>query len=102
MKPSAYLVNTARGGLVDEEALYRTLAAGQLAGAAIDALADELPKDNLLLQLGDKIVCAPHLGAPTHEAVQKMGIMAAENVAQALRGEKPAGLVNPEVYDKAT
>ncbi len=98
MKPSAFLINTARGGLVDENALYRALAENRLAGAAIDAFADEPPKDNPLLKLGDKIICTPHLGAQTHEAVQKMSILAAQNIAQALRGEKPVGLVNPEVY----
>jgi len=100
MKPTAYLINTARGGLVDESALYRALAENRLAGAAIDAFADEPPKDSLLLQLGDKIVCAPHLGAQTTETVLRMGRMAAENIVQVLKGERPVGLVNPEVYEK--
>jgi phosphoglycerate dehydrogenase-like enzyme len=100
MKPSAHLINTARGGLVDESALYRALAENRLAGAAIDAFADEPPKDSLLLQLGDKIVCAPHLGAQTTETVLRMGRMAAEDIVQLLKGERPVGLVNPEVYEK--
>jgi D-3-phosphoglycerate dehydrogenase len=100
MKPTACLVNTARGGLVDESALYRALAENRLAGAAIDAFAAEPPQDSPLLQLGDKIICAPHLGAQTTETVLRMGRMAAENIVQVLRGQRPVGVVNPEVYDK--
>ena len=100
MKPGAYLVNTARGGLIDEQALYRALSENRLAGAGLDVFADEPPKNSPLLQLGDKVVLAPHLGAQTTEAVMKMGLMAAENIVQALRGEKPIGVVNPKVYEK--
>lgn len=101
MKPTACLVNTARGGLIDEDALYRALAENRLAGAAIDAFADEPPKNSPLLQLGDKIVCAPHMGAQTTETVLRMGLMAAENVVQVLKGARPAGVVNPQVYEQA-
>jgi len=100
MKPGAYLVNTARGGLIDEPALYRALSENRLAGAGLDVFADEPPKNSPLLQLGDKVVLAPHLGAQTTEAVLKMGLMAAENIIQVLRGEKPIGVVNPKVYEK--
>lgn len=98
MKPGAYLVNTARGGLIDEEALSRALAENRLTGAGLDVFADEPPKDSPLLQLGDKVLLAPHLGAQTTETVLRMGKMAAENIVQVLRGEKPVGLVNPEAY----
>ena len=101
MKPTACLVNTARGGLIDEEALYHALAENRLAGAAIDAFADEPPKNSSLLQLGDKIVCAPHMGAQTTETVLRMGLMAAENIVQVLKGARPAGVVNPQVYEQA-
>lgn len=101
MKPSAYLVNTARGGLVDEQALYRALAENRLAGAGLDVFAEEPPKDSPLLQLGDKVLLAPHLGAQTTETVLRMGRMAAENVVQVLRGDTPAGVVNPEAYAHA-
>jgi D-3-phosphoglycerate dehydrogenase len=100
MKPGAYLVNTARGGLVDEQALARALAENRLAGAGLDVFADEPPKDSPLLKLGDKVLLAPHLGAQTTETVLRMGRMAAENVVQVLRGEKPAGVVNPDAYTK--
>jgi D-3-phosphoglycerate dehydrogenase / 2-oxoglutarate reductase len=102
MKPGAYLVNTARGGLIDEQALYRALSENRLAGAGLDVFADEPPKNSPLLQLGDKVLLAPHLGAQTTETVLRMGRMAAENIVQVLRGEKPLGLVNPEAYSNVS
>jgi len=102
MKPGAYLVNTARGGLVDEQALYRALAENRLAGAGLDVFAEEPPKGSPLLQLGEKVLLAPHMGAQTTETVLRMGKMAAENIVQVLRGEKPVGLVNPDAYSKAS
>jgi len=98
MKPGAYLVNTARGGLVDEEALYRALVENRLAGAGLDVFAEEPPINSPLLQLGDKVLLAPHLGAQTTETVLRMGKMAAENIVQVLKGERPVGLVNPDAY----
>jgi D-3-phosphoglycerate dehydrogenase len=102
MKSSAYLVNTARGGLIDEQALYRALSENRLAGAGLDVFADEPPTNSPLLQLGDKVLLAPHLGAQTTETVLRMGRMAAENIVQVLRGEKPVGLVNPDAYSNAS
>jgi D-3-phosphoglycerate dehydrogenase len=102
MKPSAYLVNTARGGLVDEQALYRALTENRLAGAGLDVFADEPPTNSPLLQLGDKVLLAPHMGAQTTETVLRMGLMAAENIVQVLRGERPVGLVNPDAYSNAS
>jgi D-3-phosphoglycerate dehydrogenase len=98
MKPGALLVNTARGGLVDETALYQALSENRLAGAGLDVFAEEPPKDSPLLQLGDKVILTPHLGAQTTETVLRMGKMAAENIVQVLRGERPVGLVNPDAY----
>ncbi len=98
MKPGAYLVNTARGGLIDEQALYRALKENRLAGAGLDVFADEPPTNSPLLQLGDKVLLTPHLGAQTTETVLRMGRMAAENIVQVLSGERPVGLVNPEAY----
>ena len=102
MKPSAYLVNTARGGLIDEQALYRALSENRLAGAGLDVFADEPPTNSPLLQLGEKVLLAPHLGAQTTETVLRMGKMAAENIVQVLRGERPVGLVNPDAYSNAS
>jgi D-3-phosphoglycerate dehydrogenase len=99
MKPAALLINTARGGLVDEQALYEALAAGKLAGAACDVFATEPPGDNPLLSL-DQFIATPHLGSDTVQTVLRMGTMAAENLLAVLRGERPASVANPEVYDR--
>lgn len=88
MKSSAYLVNTARGDLVDEQALYKALTEGQIAGAALDVYTKEPPKNSPLLKL-DNIVVTPHIGAHTKEAIERMSIMAVQNALLTLRGEPP-------------
>ena len=98
MKPSALLINTARGGLVNEQALYEALTEGKLAGAASDVFMHEPPGDNPLLGL-DNFIATPHIGASTRQARVRVGRMAAENVLTVLRGERPEHVVNPEVYD---
>jgi D-3-phosphoglycerate dehydrogenase len=99
MKPAALLINTARGGLVDEQALYEALAEGRLGGAACDVFATEPPTENPLLGL-DQFIATPHLGSDTVQTVLRMGTMAAENLLAVLRGERPANVANPEVYDR--
>lgn len=89
MKPSAYLINAARGGLVDETALYRRLKENGLAGAALDAMAEEPPpKDHPLFQLPN-VLFTPHLGAVTEEASQNGERRAAEEVVRVLEGKRP-------------
>lgn len=88
MKPTAYLINTARGELVDEEALYQALTSKRIAGAALDVYAKEPPRNSPLLQL-DNVVLTPHIGAHTREAITRMSLMAAENVIRVLQGNEP-------------
>lgn len=93
MKPTAFLINTARGGLVDEQALYAALAEGKIAGAALDVFKQEpTPKDNPLLKLPN-VICTPHIAVgslPIEGRFQ--GCL--DNIARVLRGEPPVGVVN--------
>lgn len=96
MKPTAYLVNIARGELVDEAALAECLAAGRLAGAGVDVFATEPPQKSPLLRL-PSVLATPHIGAYTAEAMEAMDRVCAQNVVDAFAGEAPACAVNPEV-----
>ena len=95
MKPTAYLINCARGGVVDEDALYEFLKEGKIAGAAIDVFEEEPPKGSKLLDL-DNVVLTPHIGANTKEAQIRAGTICAEQVMKVLRGEEPDYWVNRE------
>jgi D-3-phosphoglycerate dehydrogenase len=88
MKPTAYLVNTARGELVDEAALCQALLQRKIAGAAIDVFAKEPPGDSPLLKL-DNFIATSHIGGQTPEGLRRMGQITAENALRVLRGEKP-------------
>jgi D-3-phosphoglycerate dehydrogenase len=88
MKLTAFLINTARGGLVDEEALYIALVEGKLAGAGLDTFTSEPPLDSPLLELRN-VVVTPHIGAHTKEAIERVGVLAAQNVVQALHTGEP-------------
>ncbi|MBP1716732.1 MAG: Phosphoglycerate dehydrogenase [Deltaproteobacteria bacterium] len=79
MKKTAYLINTARGGLIDEKTLFEALQKGAIAGAALDAFQDEPPVNSPLLTL-DNIITTPHIGSYTHEALLEMGLIAVENL----------------------
>jgi D-3-phosphoglycerate dehydrogenase len=96
MKPTAYIINVARGGIVDEEALYRALKEQRIAGAALDVFVEEPTTDSPLFDLPN-VVVTPHLGASTVEAQDRAGITAAEQVAAALRGEVPINAINAPV-----
>ncbi|GLZ13914.1 4-phosphoerythronate dehydrogenase [Actinomadura sp. NBRC 104425] len=92
LRPGAYLVNTARGGLVDEAALAEALREGRLAGAAVDVFASEPPHGSPLLD-APNVVLTPHCGAFSHEANAAMGTTVATDVVRVLRGLDPANPV---------
>ena len=100
MKPSAYLVNTARGGIVEEAALHAALTGGVIAGAGIDVFDREPPAtDNPLLTLHN-VVTAPHMAGVTRESVDRMAAQAVHNVLSVFDG-KPLreNVINPEVLE---
>jgi phosphoglycerate dehydrogenase-like enzyme len=100
MKPTAYLLNTARGGIVDEEALYEVLAAGRIAGAAIDCFATEpLTAPPQFAEL-DNVLLAPHSIGWTEELFRDIGRMACRSMLELSLGRRPAGVLNPEVFDR--
>ncbi|HZR39940.1 MAG TPA: phosphoglycerate dehydrogenase [Ktedonobacteraceae bacterium] len=88
MKAGAYLINTARGELVDEEALAQALREGRLGGAASDVFVKEPPSENPLLAL-DNFIAAPHSAGQTHEGLRRMGEVTVENVLRVLAGQPP-------------
>jgi D-3-phosphoglycerate dehydrogenase len=98
MKPGAFLVNTARGELIDEAALGHAMESGRLRGAALDCFRQEPPgADHPLLRL-PQVIATPHTGAHTDEAVNAMGRMALDACLAVLRGQRPVHVVNPDVY----
>lgn len=98
MKPSAILINTARGGVVNSDALYRALNSGQIAGAALDVTEPEpIPTDSPLLSLNNLII-APHIGSASRQTREKMANMAIANLIAGLKGDRLPYCVNAEVY----
>jgi len=95
MKPHAYLINTARGPIVDEAALARALDAGQLAGAALDVMPKEPPTDSPLFGRANVII-TPHTSFYSEESLVDLQTKAAEEVVRVLKGEAPKNPVNPE------
>ena len=101
MKPSCRLINCARGGIIDENALYHALKTGQLAGAALDVFESEPATDTPLLDL-ENVLALPHLGASTSEAQDHVAIEVAQQVINALRGQPVANAVNQPKIDPRT
>jgi D-3-phosphoglycerate dehydrogenase / 2-oxoglutarate reductase len=100
MKRGAFLINTARGDLVDEGALVEALRGGRLLGAALDCMGREPPEKNNPLFALPQVLLTPHTGSHTDDALNQMGRRAMENCLAVLKGEKPANVVNPEVLDR--
>jgi D-3-phosphoglycerate dehydrogenase len=93
IKKDAFLINTSRGGIVDEQALYKALRNNQLKGAALDVYSNEPPVESPLKEL-DNVIMTPHIGAYTEEAIENMGMQAAQNLIDVLEGRKPKNRVN--------
>ncbi|MDI6772035.1 MAG: D-glycerate dehydrogenase [bacterium] len=100
MKPTAFLINTARGPIVDSGALYDALAGRRIAGAGLDVFEEEpLPADHPLLTL-ENVVVAPHIASASVKTRTGMALMAVENLLDALAGRRPPNLVNTEVWER--
>jgi D-3-phosphoglycerate dehydrogenase len=101
VKPSVRFINTARGGLIDEEALFQALEDGRVAGAAIDVFSKEPTTDNILLR-SDKVIVTPHLGASTAEAQRNVAVDVAEQVLAVLQGQPVRYAVNSPLIPPET
>jgi phosphoglycerate dehydrogenase-like enzyme len=100
MKPTGYLINTARGGIVEEDALHDALSRRQIAGAAIDCFATEpLPRAPKLAEL-DNVLLAPHCIAWSHELFRDIGRAAFQGMIELAAGRPPRGMINPEVLQR--
>lgn len=100
MKPTAVLINTARGPIVDPDALYDALVTRRIFAAALDVTdAEPIPSDSPLLTL-DNLIVVPHIASASVATRQKMSLLAAENLIAGVRGERLPNCVNPEVYER--
>lgn len=100
MKPSAYLINTARGGIVDEDALDTALSEGRIAGAALDCFENEPLTAPPRFARFDNVLLAPHAIAWTDELFRDIGRAACQGMIDLAQGRRPRGVVNPEVFDR--
>jgi glyoxylate reductase len=101
MKRTAFLINAARGPIVDQRALYEACRDGEIAGAGLDVTDPEpIPMDDPLLTLPN-VVVVPHIGSATLATRTRMGTLAAENIAAVLIGRRPPTPLNPEVLEAA-
>jgi D-3-phosphoglycerate dehydrogenase len=98
MKPTAYLVNLARGELVDEDVLFEFLEHKRIAGAAVDVYAVEPPKSSQLIGL-DNVLSTPHIAAYTLESMENMGRMCAQTIIDAMQSVECPNIINPQAMD---
>ena len=99
MKPSAYLINTARGEVIDEKHLIEMLRQGRIKGAALDVFYGEPEVNPDLFEL-ENVIITPHIGSASAETRSRMASMAAESIIDVLSGRRPRYVVNPDVYKK--
>jgi glyoxylate reductase len=98
MKPSAILINTARGTIINQDSLYRALSQGQIAAAALDVTEIEpIPMDSPLLKL-ENLIITPHIGSASRQTRAKMADIAIANLIAGLKGDRLPNCVNPEIY----
>lgn len=100
MKPTAFFINTARGGIHKEEDLAAALAAKRIAGAGVDVFLEEPPPADHPLLAFDNVIASPHIAGVTHEAMHEMARAAAEQWIDLLAGHVPPRLVNPEAWPR--
>ena len=100
MKPTAYVINSARGGIINTVALHKALREAWIAGAALDVLPEEPPNpDEPLLEL-DNIILTPHVAFLSEESGYDLQVLAAQEMARVLSGQMPESVVNPSVLGK--
>ena len=99
MKPTAYLINTARGDIIDNDALYTALTEGWIAGAGLDVLPDEPPSPDFNLLGLDNAIITPHSAFWSEESIYDLQVTAAKEVTRVLSAEMPHSLMNPEVLE---
>jgi glyoxylate reductase len=94
MKPGAFIINTARGPVIDESALAEAIKSGHIAGAGLDVFENEPLINPELLKLAKNVVLTPHIGSASHATRVRMAVLAAENIVAALKGRQPPNRVN--------
>lgn len=100
MKTNAFLINSSRGGIVDEAALFEALAKEKIAGAAMDVFNEEPPSSKHPLLSLDNFIATPHTAGVTEESMKRIAATLADDVLRVLRGERPQYPVNPQVYTR--
>ena len=100
MKKGTYVINAARGGIVNEQALYEVLGSGHIAGAALDVWEIEPPDPASPLLRHPNLLATPHYAGTTEESLYRVGIAAVEEALTVLQGKRPRYAVNPEVWDR--
>lgn len=100
MQPTAYLINTSRGGLIDEAALWETLQQNRLAGAALDVFDPEPPELSRPLFCDERVIVTPHAAFVSEQSIRQLRVQAMEQVVAVLAGRRPNNVLNPQIYSR--